>query len=125
MSDAQTNLARHLETALAESGLSVDTVAERTKIPRTTILHLMKKPVSAILPERVYLRGHLRVLARELRTDPDDLVSLFDDAFPEPVDAVPTEPERDRFKSQSVAVSAALGGVALLSVVAAFMSALD
>lgn len=124
MSSPQSNLARHLETALAKAGLSVMELAERTKVPRTTILHLMSKPVSAILPERIYLRGHLLVLARELHANPNDLLSLFDDAFPEQSVAAP-EPERERFRSQTVAVSAALGGVALLSVVAAFVSALD
>lgn len=99
-------------------------LAERTKVPRTTILHLMAEPVSAILPERVYLRGHLMVLAQELRCRSDEIARLFEEAYPDDRDA-PELPEKERFRQQSVAVSAALGGVALLSVVAAFVSAID
>ena len=123
MNDAATQLAQHLQTSLSRAGMSVETLADRTKVPRTTILHLMAEPVSAILPERVYLRGHLGVLARELGTDVSACESLFDAAFPVALNP-PESPERARFRTQSVAVSAALGGVAVLSVVAAFVSAL-
>jgi cytoskeletal protein RodZ len=124
MSDPTQELARHLKAALDEAGASVDDIAERTKVPRTTILHLMAQPVSAILPERVYLRGHLRVIAREVGADVGRCETLFDEAFPED-DPEGDTPSQSRFRSQSVAVSATLGGVAVLSVVAAFVSAID
>lgn len=125
MSNPTTHLARHLTNALSASGLSVEQLAERTKVPRTTILHLMAEPVSAILPERVYLRGHMRVLARELSADVSELEALFDDAYPAAVAFAAPTPEKARFRAQSMALSAALGGVAIASVVAAFVSALD
>lgn len=124
MNQAQVSLARHLKTAISDSGLDPSSLAARTRIPRPTILHLMGEPVSAVLPERIYLRGHLSVLARELGANVASLESIFDEAFPEAVEEEET-PEQSRFRSQSVALSAALGGVALVSVVAAFVSALD
>lgn len=124
MNDAIQDLAKELRRAIDAAGTTVDSLAERTKVPRTTILHLLSEPVSAILPERVYLRGHLAVLARELRSDEGRLAAAFDAAYPSG-DAPAVAPERARFKNQSVAVSATLGGVALLSVVAAFVSALQ
>lgn len=99
----------------------MEALADRTKVPKTTILYLMGEPVSAILPERVYLRGHLDVLGRELRTD--GLPAMFDACFPQT--EAPDRPEEDRFRAQSTVVSATLGGVALLSVVAAFLSAVE
>lgn len=124
MSELQTNLARNLKTALAQANVTVDALADRTKVPRTTILHLMNEPVEAILPERVYLRGHLGVLVREVGADVAHFEALFDEAFPLAQDE-DEAPEQRRFRSQSMAVSATLGGVALLSVIAAFVSALD
>ncbi len=124
MSSAQSDLARHLETGFSRAQLSVDAVSERTKIPRTTILHLMGKPISAVLPERVYLQGQVKVVAGVLGLSVADTESLFDAAFPVPQPEEPS-PEQTRFRSQSIAVSAALTGVAVLSVVVAVLSALD
>lgn len=125
MSDATSSLARELHAALSQSDVSIEVLAERTKVPRMTILHLLGEPVSAVLPERVYLRGHLGVLASELGADRSRLEAAFD--ADNPVDEVEMTraPERDRFRAQSFAVTATLGGVALLSVVAAFVSALN
>lgn len=123
MSQSTQKLAQHLNTALADAGLSVETLSERTKVPRTTILHLMDQPVSAFLPERVYLRGHLGLIARELGASVPTIEAAFDDAYPAHTPE-PELPEQARYRSQSFAVTATLGGVALLSVVAAFVTAL-
>ena len=118
-------VAQELSSALTLADISVDTLSDRTKVPRTTIGYLLGEPVSAILPERVYLRGHLGVLAVELGADRSKLEAAFDATFPEEAQEITELPERARFKTQSFAVSAALGGVALLSVVAAFVSAIS
>ncbi|MEL6186958.1 MAG: hypothetical protein AAFU79_20220 [Myxococcota bacterium] len=125
MSNATSPLARELHSALSGSDVTVDVLAERTKVPRMTILHFLDEPVSAVLPERVYLRGHLGVLAEELGADRGRLEAAFDAAHPADVSEKTPVPQRARFRAQSFAVTATLGGVALLSVVAAFVSALS
>ena len=123
---APSNLvARQLGAALASAGVSIDALADRTKVPTTTIRYLLGEHVSAILPERVYLRGHLGILAHELGVDRDGFESAFDLTYPAASEPrVEPPPARRRHRAQSVAVSAALGGMAVVSVVAAFVSAI-
>ena len=94
-------------------------MAKSTKVPRSTLLALMDEPVSAVLPERVYMRGHLCVVARELGLDTGDIGGLFDRAYPvkEKAGAAPVAP---RFSNGSLALMVGLGGVAVLAVVLAF-----
>ena len=101
----------------------MDVLADRTKVPRATINALLDEPASGIIPERVYLRGHLSVLASELDLDRSGTLDLFDDAFP----TTPTTQDltgAPRFGTGSVAVAAGLATVALLAVVLAFANAL-
>ncbi len=116
-------LADHLRTSLEKADVTVDVLADRTKVPRATIRALLEEPISGIVPERVYLRGHLWVLAKELDLDRDTVLALFDAAYPE----APTTEDlagAPRFGTGSVAVAAGLATVALLAVVLAFANAL-
>lgn len=120
---AREALANHLRASLDERHVDVDVLADRTKVPRATIRALLEEPISGIVPERVYLRGHLSVLARELKIDRDETLALFDAAYPE----APTTEDlvnAPRFGTGSVAVAAGLATVALLAVVLAFANAL-
>ena len=119
-----TPVAQLLRSAIVNAHVSVEELSERTKVPRTTIRYLMGDPVSAILPERVYLRGHLGVLATDLKADQQAFEQAFDLTFPVETKEVFDTPEAIRFRAHSRALSAAFGGVALLSVVAAVISAI-
>lgn len=120
----RTPLAQLLRSTILNAHVSVEELSERTKVPRTTIRYLMGDPISAILPERVYLRGHLGVLVSDLGADQDAFERAFALTFPEETTEMLDAPEVIRFRAHSRALSAAFGGVALLSVVAAVISAI-
>lgn len=103
-------------------GLSVDDLADRTRVPRSTILLLLGREQDGIPPPRTYLLGHLTVVARELGLGLDVVRPAFEASFPAPPpkDLVP---ER-RLPAVTIAVAAGLGGIAILAVVIAFASAL-
>ena len=116
------DLAVQLRAAIEASQNTVDELADKTKVPRTTILALIEEPVAAVLPERVYLRGHLKVLAQSLKLDAEAMAAAFDVAYPvapPPSDLVPPESP-----ARKLAVSAGLYGIALLAVVVAFATAM-
>jgi cytoskeletal protein RodZ len=113
-------LAESLREQLQRTGMTVDTLADRTKIPRSTIRALLEDPLSAVLPERVYLRGHTSTLAREMGMDVDDVLRAFDERYPiEPPEADDLEGSWAR---RSAIVGAGLGCFALIAVVVAFAS---
>lgn len=124
-SDACAKLADHLRQGIDAKNLDVDELAERTKVPRATIQSLLDEPTSSLLPERVYLRGHLSVLATDLCLDREQTLALFDDAYP----AAPTTQDliaqNPRFGTGSMAVAAGLACAAILAVVLAFVTAFD
>lgn len=117
------DLAVQLRAAIEASNQSIEELAERTKVPRTTILALIEEPIAAVLPERVYLRGHLKVLAQALKLDAAEMVAAFDEAYPvasASVEAVPADSP-----TRQLAVSAGLYGIALLAVAVAFATAMS
>lgn len=116
-------LANFLDRGLKKSNRSVDELADRTKVPRTTIRALLDRPSEGLIPERVYLRGHLSVLADDLRLDRTDALARFDEAFPV-IDTRIVDDALPHFGAGSMAVAAGLAGVAILAVVLAFASAL-
>ena len=120
MREQHSELARQLRAALTASDRTVDELADHTKVPRTTILTLLEEPVSAVSPGRVYLRGHLKVVARALDLDPDAAAEAFEEAYPV---ARPTVSEPVLAQGRNVAVSAGLYGIALFAVAVAFVSA--
>ena len=117
-------LAQRLHAGIVQKRLSVEDLAERTTVPRATIASLLDEPVSAVLPERVYLRGHMLVLVRELDIAQEEALRLFDARYPEAPKTEDLVAQR-RFGTGSVALAAGLAGIAVLAVVLAFASALS
>ena len=117
-------LAKQLEAGLTKKNLSVKELSARTKVPAFSIQTFLGVAVMDGLPERVYLRGHLGLLARELDLDLPAALEAFDVAFP-----VDPEPEEDdpqhTFGRRELALAAGLAGVGLIAVVLAFASALN
>jgi cytoskeletal protein RodZ len=62
-------------------GVSLEEVAERTKIPRST-LERLESGTPEHLPARVYLVGYLRAYADAVGLDADDVVLRFEEAHP-------------------------------------------
>ncbi|MEM1022351.1 MAG: helix-turn-helix domain-containing protein [Myxococcota bacterium] len=114
-------LAALIKPQLSRRGLTVSALAERTKVPRSTIRWLLGEDVVAVLPGRIYLRGQTRALAKELGLSEADVMAAFDASFPVPdaYDPDPTEPLRRR----AALIGASLGCAALVMVVIAFASA--
>ena len=124
MEQQYSELARELRAAIEASGQTIDLLSDRTKVPRTTILALIEEPIAAVLPERVYLRGHTKVLAQALRLDPAAMMSAFDAAYP--VSRPATDPmQAATLPTRKLAVSAGLYGIALLAVAVAFATAMS
>ncbi len=113
-------LSKHLQAGLDASGQTVDRLAERTKVPRSTIRALLGENISAILPERVYLRGHLAVIAREMKLDPEESLALFDAENPPEENKIEAELE-PRFGPGTLALAAGCGAIALVAIVLAFV----
>jgi cytoskeletal protein RodZ len=112
-------LAQFLNRGFEERGLTIDTIAERTKIPRSTIRALCGSMEPAILPQRVYLRGQVETVARELRLSLDRARYLFDRENPvEP--RIETE-EPPRFNRAAIALGAGLGSIGIIAVILAFI----
>src|SRR5262245_42219779 len=82
MSDGE-SLSARLKRELERAKIGVDQLAARTKVPRSTLRLLLGEDVIAIAPGRVYLRGHLKLVARELGIDLQEAEALFDERFPE------------------------------------------
>lgn len=112
-------LRHRLKEALERSDVDVDVLADRTKVPRGTIRSLMGEDVSAILPERVYLRGQVVLVARELGLDANDTRALFDEEYPVE-ETRTTDLDQPRFGAGTTVLAASLGGIALLAIVLAF-----
>lgn len=121
-----TPLAEQLESGLAEKNLTVKELSARTKVQSFSIHAFLGHAVVDALPERVYLRGHLGLVARELGLDVPAALAAFDEAFPvdvEPEEEEPAAPQT--FGRRELALAAGLAGVGLIAVVIAFASALD
>jgi hypothetical protein len=73
----------------------------------------------AVLPQRVYLRGHLASLFAELEIDRALALDLFDRQYPRESKIEPA-PE-PRFGPVTMAIVAGLGCIAILAVILAFV----
>lgn len=113
-------LATRLQAALDDAGLTVEVLADRTKVPRSTLRALLGEEVAVLLPARVYLKGHLCLAARELGIDEDEVKSLFDKTYPV-VAEDSLSSDLPRLKFGTVAMTAGLAGVAILAVILAFV----
>jgi len=116
----KSELADTLREQLKRTGMTVDSLADRTKIPRSTIRALLEEPISAVLPERVYLRGHTATLAKELGMDIEEVLRAFDVRYP--TDPPSTGDLESGWATRSTIVGAGLGCFALIAVALAFAS---
>ncbi|MDX3691839.1 helix-turn-helix domain-containing protein [Streptomyces europaeiscabiei] len=93
------SIGRALQQARIAAGLTVDDVSNATRV-RIAIVHAIEQDDFAPCGGDVYARGHLRTLARAVRTDPVPLLEQFDEAHggrPAPTPAAPMfEAERIR-----------------------------
>lgn len=113
--EAQT-LAELLAAAIEARGLTIEIISERTKVTRPTLRAFLGAKDPAVLPSRVYLRGHLLLVVRFLELDAPRALELFDRAFPaEP--ELPLGHELPRMSRASMAVAAGLAGLGVLAIV--------
>jgi cytoskeletal protein RodZ len=117
----QGTLSQRLKQALEQSKLDVDILADRTKVPRATIRSLLGENVSAVLPERVYLRGQLSLIAREIGISAGEARDLFDAENPV-AEIRSTDLDTPRISAGTTVLAASLGCIALLAIVLAFVS---
>lgn len=117
--DQPGTLAQLLSQGLEQRGATVDTVAERTKVPRSTLRVLLGATDPAIVPQRVYLRGHVGVIAKDLGLDLGEAYARFDREYPteSKIEEVAVQPG---FSRASMAAAAALGGIGIIAVILAF-----
>ncbi|RKS77420.1 cytoskeletal protein RodZ [Motilibacter peucedani] len=66
-----------IAAARTRAGLSLETVADRTRIRRTVVAAIEKDDFSLCMGD-VYARGHIRSIARVVGADPEPLVAQFD-----------------------------------------------
>jgi cytoskeletal protein RodZ len=110
---AASSLAHRFRDQMSLTGLTVDGLADRTKIPRATIRWLLEEETAAVLPGRVYLRGQTAILAREMGMNVEAVLAEFDRRMPaEDPDASTAEP-RPSFNGTWIGAGL---GLALLAV---------
>lgn len=119
MTEQRRPLAQCLFQALESSGLTIEELSERTKVPKSTVRAFLGSEEPAVLPQRVYLRGHLGSMARELDVDVGQVLGLFDAQYPS--ESKIEEAPVTRFHPGTMAVAAGLGGIAIFAVILAFV----
>src|SRR5688572_26780883 len=112
------SLAQLLSQGLEQRGMTIDALAERTKVPRSTARTLLGGSDPAILPQRIYLRGFVGVLAIDLGVDQSLAFQRYDAENPTESKIEPAPESRvSRF---SMAAVAAIGGIGVIAVILAF-----
>lgn len=119
MTQGKDMLADRLEKAMAAAHVTVEGLAQATKVPRSTLLHFLGADVNAVLPARVYLRGHLVQAAREVGVDEAEALSLFDARYPVAQDDDP-KVDLERVSTGTMALAAGIASVGILAVILAF-----
>lgn len=74
------SIGSELQTAREAAGLSLEQVAEKSKL-RASVVAAIEKGDFSLCGGDVYARGHIRVLANIYRVDSTHLVELFDTEF--------------------------------------------
>jgi hypothetical protein len=113
---ARARLAARLSEAMTTAHASVESLSDHTKVPRATIRSFLAEPAACVLPSRVYLRGHFRIVAKHLGLDDVEAVALFDAAHPE-VSELPAPTELPRVSKGTIGLSMGLLGFGILAVV--------
>ncbi|MCA1959626.1 MAG: DUF4115 domain-containing protein [Desulfomonile sp.] len=68
----------YLKSLREESGISLDEIAQRTKIAYSN-LDFLEQDRFDLLPPRVFVKGFVRSYVKELGIEPDEVVRRFDD----------------------------------------------
>ncbi|MFI0777282.1 helix-turn-helix domain-containing protein [Streptomyces sp. NPDC021212] len=114
------SVGRALQQARIAAGLTVDEVSSATRV-RVPIVQGIEQDDFSRCGGDVYARGHIRVLARAVRLDPEALINQFDAEHggrPEPTPAAPLfdaerirpEPRRPNWTAAMVAAIVAVVG---------------
>ena len=75
--ESQRRPGHELRVAREQAGLEPETIAGRLRIARSQ-LEALERDDYAQLPPPTYVRGYLRIYAREVGLDPDDMVAAYD-----------------------------------------------
>src|SRR2546423_385829 len=86
---------------------------------RRLVRAFMGSQEPAVLPQRVYLRGHLVSIVRELRVDLAQVLALFDAQYPT-APKIDDEPEKSSHP-MTMFIAAGLGCIAIIAVILAFV----
>src|SRR3954469_15348117 len=87
------------------AGVSLETIAARTKVARTLLESLERNDVSR-WPNGIFRRAFVRGYASQVGLDPDYVVALFTRAFPGPQGSPSSTPALDRATARAAGVSA-------------------
>jgi cytoskeletal protein RodZ len=68
----------HLKSLRQERGVSLEQIADNTKIALTN-LELLERDRFDLLPPKVFIKGFIRSYVKELGLNPEDAVRMFDD----------------------------------------------
>jgi cytoskeletal protein RodZ len=116
-------LASRLKEAIDRNGTSIDRVSNNTKVPRTTVRALIGEVNEpSLVPARVYLRGHLKLIAAELGIPQDEAERLFDESYPAAQIDTALNADLPRFRPSLVAIAGALAGVGILAVILSILA---
>lgn len=109
-------LAELLARAIDKKNLSVEAIAERTKVTKSTLQAFLGATDPALLPSRVYLRGHLLLVVKMLELDEKQAITLFDRAFPVQTESALSS-DLPRMSRASMAFAAGFVGLGVLAIV--------
>lgn len=101
-----------------QRGLTLETVAARTKIPRRYLADLEMNDVSRWPKDRIYRVGFLRAYAKELALDADSVIAAFSSrGLGATAELQPTSGNADARAWRAVIAAAAAGAVLLVGTV--------
>jgi len=112
VSSGEASLGESIAQLRDDAGLTIEQVAERTRI-RATVIRAIENDDFSLSGGDVYARGHLRSIAQVLKTDPAPLLARFDEAHGVPAPTVTevfeaeTSTQRERRGANWSAVMAA------------------
>jgi cytoskeleton protein RodZ len=89
------DIGTHLREARERRGVTLQQIAEATKLSRTTLLYIERNGFDQ-LPGGIFTKGYLRAYAAEVGADPEEVVREYVRQNPDPVDEAPAPPPARR-----------------------------